>query len=250
MTFKPVDYHNTKRGKLLLIYGPPGAGKSTFAARMAAAKEEGDAFAVVLDLEIGITEALKEAKGNSKLFDLSDPSPTMANDMTSFLRSIRNRDDVNMVVLDTLSELSWSILQGLCGMKDPTLKIYGDRKKQLRVILMELRNLAKVGKDIIVLTHETIGEVEGLPGHYAPACPNRDRADIVGIFDLVGRLCVATKSVAASTELSPGEHYINLIKDPQHVSKCRYRIFNDDELAVVSVETTEDVANFIKKLKQ
>lgn len=253
MALKPVSLEEMQRGKLMLVYGAPGTGKSTFAARFASARSVKER-AVILDMEVGIREAIMQVTVSAKgfkpvLFDLSNPTPTMTADLVQLLRQVQTMDDVTLVVLDTLSELTWSLLQGLCGMKDPTLKIYGERKKNLRLILMELRNLTKTGKDVLVLTHETVGEVEGLPGYYAPACPDRDRADIVGIFDLVGRLQVATKANAAALQLNPGERFINLIQDPQYVSKCRYPLFAGGQPHVLNIHSLEQVNNLADKLQ-
>lgn len=253
MALKPVSLEQMQRGKLMLVYGAPGTGKSTFAARFASARSVKER-AVILDMEVGIREAIMQvsiaARGfEPVLFDLSNPTPTMTADLVQLLRKIQEMDDVTLVVLDTLSELTWSLLQGLCGMKEPTLKIYGERKKNLRLILMELRNLTKSGKDVLVLTHETVGEVEGLPGYYAPACPERDRADIVGIFDIVGRIQVASKANAAALSLSPGERFINLIQDTQYVSKCRYPLFASGEQHILNVHTREQVIKLADKLQ-
>lgn len=252
MALKPVSIDEMRRGKLMLVYGAPGTGKSTFATRFAASRTK--KRTVILDMEIGIREAVVQTRSDVQgfepvLFDLSNPTPTMTADIVQLLRQVQNMDDVGLVVLDTLSELTWSLLQGLCGMKDPTLKIYGERKKNLRLILMELRNLTKSGKDVVVLTHETVGEVEGLPGYYAPACPDRDRADIVGIFDIVGRLQVASKANAAALKLSPGERFINLIQDAQYVSKCRYPLFVGDEQHILRVHSQGQVKKLADQLQ-
>ncbi|QDP51219.1 MAG: hypothetical protein Unbinned1068contig1001_13 [Prokaryotic dsDNA virus sp.] len=218
---KPVDWKNSKKGNMLLVYGPPGAGKSTFAARMAKVAETVDKKkTVIFDFEVGIRNALSQSKCNTvDLYDLSDPVTGMGQSLAKAIREIRDDKDVALVVVDTLSEMCWSFLRSICGLKQATLPMYGERKRQLKEVLLELRNLTKTGKHVLVLTHETIGEVEGLPGYYAPECPKNDRADIVGQFDFVGRMKVATKEAGP---IDKGDHLMDLTKDPQQVTKCRF----------------------------
>lgn len=224
LQFKPVDFNQNHKGKMLMAYGPPGSGKSTLAAALARSVEDtNNSHAVVIDFEIGIRDALRfSGCKKAELYDLSDPNAELGRNLPRFLRSLRDRPDVKLVVLDTLSEMCWSLLRGICGTKQATLQMYGERKRQLKEILLELRNLTKTGKHVLVLTHQTVGEVEGLPGYYAPECPKNDRADVVGQFDFVGRVLTATKGNADQLKLEPGQRYLDYRQDPQQVSKCRF----------------------------
>ena len=234
--FKPVNFTSSPKGRMMMVYGPPGAGKSTFAATLAKCCEgSGDGAAVIIDYELGISDALRlsDAK-KTELYDLSDPSRETGSQLPGFLKSLRTRKEVKLVILDTLSEMSWSLLRGICGTKAATLQMYGERKRQLKEILLELRNLTKTGKHVLVLSHQTVGEVEGLPGYYAPECPKRDRPDIVGQFDYVARLQVATKNTASNANLQVGDHYLDISKDPQHVTKCRFLQTLQEKKAVIT----------------
>ena len=246
--FKKVDFHKKKKGKMLMVYGPPGSGKSTFASLLAAEMGIKQVHTVVIDFEVGMRDALvKSDCQRTELYDLSDPTPGMGNEIAKFLRSLRDRDEVKLVVLDTLSEMCWSLLRGICGTKQATLPMYGERKRQLKEILVELRNLTKSGKHVLVLTHQTVGEVEGLPGYYAPEAPKNDRADVVGQFDFVGRMQVATKAAAEYLDLKEGDRFIDYRQDPQQVSKCRFDM-GDPEKPYVFIRDAEDARSFVNAL--
>jgi adenosyl cobinamide kinase/adenosyl cobinamide phosphate guanylyltransferase len=245
--FEKVDFRNTKKGKMLMVYGPPGSGKSTFASMLAAEIGVKQAHTVVIDFEIGMRDALVKAEcDKTELYDLSDPTSGMGLEIAKFLRNLRDREEVKLVVLDTLSEMCWSLLRGICGTKQATLPMYGERKRQLKEILVELRNLTKSGKHVLVLTHQTVGEVEGLPGYYAPEAPKNDRADVVGQFDFVGRMQVATKAAAEYLGLNEGERFIDYRQDPQQVSKCRFDM--DPEKPYVFARNEDDARTFINAL--
>jgi adenosyl cobinamide kinase/adenosyl cobinamide phosphate guanylyltransferase len=245
--FEKVDFHKKKKGKMLMVYGPPGSGKSTFASLLAAEMGIKQVNTVVIDFEVGMRDALVRADcQRTELYDLSDPTPGMGLEIAKFLRSLRDRDEVKLVILDTLSEMCWSLLRGICGTKQATLPMYGERKRQLKEILVELRNLTKTGKHVLVLTHQTVGEVEGLPGYYAPEAPKNDRADVVGQFDFVGRMQVATKAAAEYLDLKEGDRFIDYRQDPQQVSKCRFDM--DPENPYVFIRNADDARIFINAL--
>ncbi len=252
--FKPVNFNEGTKGKMMMVYGPPGIGKSTLAAHLSSVCAESDKKkTVVIDFEVGIRDALRDyGAKNTELYDLSDPVNGMGVQLAQFLKGLRQRKDVGLVVIDTLSEMCWSLLRGICGLKQPTIQMYGERKRQLKEILLELRNLTKTGTHVLVLTHQTVGEVEGLPGYYAPECPKNDRADVVGQFDFVGRMQVMTKSNAGS--LAPGDHYMDYTKDPQQVTKCRFNLSNGGAASgqagrkIVPVRSRKDVQEFYKVL--
>jgi|TARA_R110002020_G_scaffold45085_1_gene129253 hypothetical protein len=246
--FEKVDFHKKKKGKMLMVYGPPGSGKSTLAALMASEMGIKQVNTVVIDFEVGMRDALVKADcQRTELYDLSDPTAGMGNEIAKFLRSLRDRDEVKLVVLDTLSEMCWSLLRGICGTKQATLPMYGERKRQLKEILVELRNLTKSGKHVLVLTHQTVGEVEGLPGYYAPEAPKNDRADVVGQFDFVGRMQVATKAAAEYLDLREGDRFIDYRQDPQQVSKCRFDM-GEPEKPYVFIRNAEDARLFVNAL--
>ena len=245
--FKPVSYSQGSKGRMLMAYGPPGTGKSTFAARLCKEVEKNGSRAVYIDFELGVHDALQRTKCEKvELYDLSDPEAKTGIELPNFLRSLRQRKEVKLVVLDTLSEMAWSLLRGICGTKSPSIQMYGERKRQLKEILLELRNLTKTGKHVLVLTHQAIGEVEGLPGYYAPECPKRDRPDIVGQFDLVGRLMVANKPAAQALKCEVGTRYMDLTPDPQFVSKVRF--FPEGAASRINLNNLHDVQEFIKLL--
>ena len=119
MGLKMIDYTNDQRGMMTMVYGPPGVGKSTLAARIAGLS---DGVGVALDFEVGMQEALREVGKDTKLFDLSEPSSTMGGDVVDFLKQLRNKKEVKWVVIDTLSEMAWSLLQGISGSKRLPIK--------------------------------------------------------------------------------------------------------------------------------
>lgn len=256
--FKPVQFRDNLKGKMIMAYGPPGTGKSTLAARLAKSVEAKGQQTCIFDFEVGIRDALnQEDCKETHLFDLSDPINGMGNQLASFLKQVREKENVGLVVIDTLGEMCWSLLRGICGTKQPSLPMYGERKRQLKEILLELRNLTKMGKHVLVLTHQVVGEVEGLPGYYAPDCPKNDRAGIVGQFDFVGRVRVANKQLAGLEGMEPGDHFLDFTKDPQQVSKCRFtkKITDSyDHLSekspshFISIATLDDVQSFLNVL--
>ena len=94
MGLKMIDYANDQRGMMTMVYGPPGVGKSTLAARIAGLS---DGVGVALDFEVGMQEALREVGKDTKLFDLSEPSGTMGGDVVEFLKQLRNKKEVKRV---------------------------------------------------------------------------------------------------------------------------------------------------------
>ena len=219
---KSIDYNEpSSTGLMLLIYGPPGMGKSSIGAGLAAACEADGKRAVMGDTELGSAAALRRAGcTKSALLDLTVSGGAAS--ARALAGHVMSDDDCGLFVLDTLTELVVTVLRDAMGDRDmPEMRDYGKRKVGTMQIIRGARDVAASGRPVLITAQQGTHEVEGLQNVHVPEVPKNDRQDLISQMDAVARLRIAQNTDAESLGLEPGDRYLDFRTDRKHLTKMR-----------------------------
>jgi hypothetical protein len=219
---KTIDYTQpASTGLMLLIYGPPGIGKSSIAAGLAAACEADGSRAVIGDTELGAAAALRRAGcSKSALLDLTVSGGAAS--ARALSGHVMSDADCGLFVLDTLTELVVTVLRDAMGDRDmPEMRDYGKRKVGTMQIIRGARDVAASGRPVLITAQQGTHEVEGLQNVYVPEVPKNDLQDLVSQMDAVARLRIAQNTDAEALGLAPGDRYLDFRTDRKHIVKMR-----------------------------
>jgi energy-coupling factor transporter ATP-binding protein EcfA2 len=221
---KSIDYNSpSSTGLMLLIYGPPGSGKSSIVGSVAAACEASgdDRRAIIGDTELGASAALRRAGcQRSALLDLTVAGGSSS--ARSLSGHVLNDENCGLFVLDTLTELAVTVLRDAMGDRDmPEMRDYGKRKVGVMQIIRGARDVAASGRPVIITAQQGTHEVEGLANVFVPEVPKNDRQDLVSQMDAVARLRIAQTNDAEGLGLQPGDRYLDFRTDRKHLTKMR-----------------------------
>ena len=219
---KSINYQEpSSTGLMLPIYGPPGMGKSSVAAGLAAACEADGKRAVMGDTELGGAAALRRAGcKTSALLDLTVAGGAAS--ARALSGHVLNDETCGLFVLDTLTELAVTVLRDAMGDRDmPEMRDYGKRKMGTMQTIRGARDVAASGRPVIITAQQGTHEIEGLANVFVPEVPKNDRQDLVSQMDAVARLRMASSVDAEGLGLEPGARYLDFRTDHRHMTKMR-----------------------------
>ena len=205
----------------LLIYGPPGVGKSTVCAMLARAAEDKGQEPVLLDSERGmLSAALASRLRKSEMLAASGPGSAL--EILHRCQGALTAPSCGLVVLDTVTEVCESILRDLSAETGPVqIQAYGEQKNRLARIVRGLRDLAGAGIVAVATAQQDAQDIEGLPGRWHPAVRKALVTDLVSQFDCVAMLRTVAEHEAEALNLEAGSRYLDFRPTAQQVAKCR-----------------------------
>jgi DNA polymerase III delta prime subunit len=243
-----------KQAMTLLLYGPPGVGKSTVCAWLARAAEADKKPAVLMDTERGLLPAAMAS-------ELKDSQLLAASGAGSALEILRKCQEIlanpegGLVVLDTVTEVSEAILRDLSGETGPVqIQAYGEQKNRLARIVRGLRDLAGAGVVSVATAQQDAQDIEGLPGRWHPSVRKALVTDLVSQFDCVAMLRTVAEHEAEALNLEAGCRYLDFRPTTQQVAKCRTagELFPNrpTQWHLWPMRNAEDAANLYKTLSR
>tara|TARA_R110002110_G_scaffold186267_1_gene393323 strand:- start:58 stop:840 length:783 start_codon:yes stop_codon:yes gene_type:complete len=210
----------TTQAMTLLIYGPPGVGKSTTCSMLAAAAEARKLKATLIDAEHGLIPSAK-AVGLKTTELLSASSTGSSGEVMQELQAMIAKPQ-GLVVVDTITEISGSILNDLAGASGQVqIQMYGEQKNRLSRIVRSMRDAAGAGTVAIATAQQDAQDIEGLPGNWHPAVRKALVTDLVSQFDCVARLRQVAAHESEALGLPEGVRYLDFRPSPSQVAKCR-----------------------------
>jgi len=210
----------TTQAMTLLVYGPPGVGKSTVCSMLAAAAEAVKLKATLMDAEHGLVpSALAAGLRTSELLSASGSGAALA--VLQHVQGLIGAPQ-GLVVLDTVTEISSSILHDLAGDTGQVqIQMYGEQKNRLARIVRSLRDAAGAGTIAVATAQQDAQDIDGLPGNWHPSVRKALVTDLVSQFDCVARLRQVAVHESETLNLPDGTRYLDFRPSPSQVAKCR-----------------------------
>ena len=147
-------WFEANRGKLVLLYGKPASGKSTFALEICKLAEKPTYIVIDTNLKGLIQD------GKMRVIQPEDYK-TLLNLLTKISDLTREQIDADLIVLDSITTLAMDFYEGA---KLSSMRVNLEMRRFYDKTFRLLSKIARKGITVIVIAHESIKKFQGKDG--------------------------------------------------------------------------------------
>ena len=210
------------RGISIIIYGHPGAGKTTTSATLPAGRT------LIINTEAGLGPLLGTGHIQFNVLKAMNEMPVEDIITDIYRQLLLGTLDVDNVVLDNMSELEQLLIHSLTvgrGKEAPELREYGDASYKMKEWMHNFRDLVYKNKNVVFTAWEYPVEITNNDGTVitktVPMIGKKISLQLCGLVDVVAHLEVYEKS---------GKRWLRVGPSTQYLTKTQFKGLENGEL--------------------